>query len=56
MKNNSFARAVFIFDISQTFSEAFYVAKRPVLQLCGRRNHIMTNVQFCLISEALVAI
>ena len=38
-------------------SRSFYDAKRPVLQLCGRRDHMMTNVQFCLlISEALVAI
>ena len=46
MKNNSFARsarAFFIFDISQTFS--FFLQREPVLQKCGRRYHIMTNVQ-----------
>ena len=38
-------------------SRSFYDAKRPVLQLCGRRDHMMTTVQSCLlISEALVAI
>ena len=31
--------------------------KWPVLQLCGRRDHMMKNVQFCLlISEALVPV
>ena len=30
-------------------SHSFYDAKRPVLQLCGRRDHMMTNVQFCLL-------
>ena len=60
VKNNSFApfaRAVFIVsDISRTFS-SFYYVKRPVLQLRGRRDHVMRDVQFCLlISEALVVI
>ena len=30
-------------------SRFFYDVKWPVLQLCGRREHMMTNVQFCLI-------
>ena len=38
-------------------SRSFYDVKWPVLQLCGRREHMMTNVQFCLlISQALVPI
>ena len=42
------------FDICRR-SRSFYDVKWPVLQLCGRREHIMTNVQFCLlISQALV--
>ena len=30
-------------------SRSFYDVKWPVLQLCGRRQHMMTNVQFCLL-------
>ena len=30
-------------------SRSFYEVKWPVLQLCGRREHMMTNVQFCLL-------
>ena len=38
-------------------SRSLYGVKRPVLQLCGRREHMMTNVQFCLvISKALIPI
>ena len=38
-------------------SRSFHDVKWPVLQLRGRREHMMTNVQFCLLtSEALVAI
>ena len=36
---------------------SFHDVKWPVLQLCGRCEYVMTNVQFCLlISEALVPI
>ena len=36
-------------------SRSFYDVKWAVLQLCGRREHMMTNVQFCfLMSQALV--
>ena len=51
MKNSifaRFARAFFIFFFF-TFcrrSRSFYDVKWPVLQLCGRREHMMTNVQF----------
>ena len=38
-------------------SRSFYDVKWPVLQLCGRRQHMMTNVQFCLLMpQALVPI
>ena len=38
-------------------SRSFYDVKWPVLQLCGRREHKMTTVQFCLLlSQALVPI
>ena len=37
-------------------SRSFYDVKWPVLQACWRRDHMMKNVQFCLLSEALVAI
>ena len=59
-KNSSFARfarafLIFFFTFRRR-PRSFYV-KWPVLQLWGRRGHIMTNVQFCrLISEALVPI
>ena len=59
VKNNSFARfarAVFILTFRRR-SRSFCDVKSPVLQLYGRREHMMTNVQFCLlISEALVPI
>ena len=35
------------FDILKTLS-FFLWREWPVLQLCGRREHMMTNVQFCL--------
>jgi len=35
-------------------SRFFYDVKWPVLQLCGRREHMMTNVEFCLLSQVLV--
>ena len=41
MKNNSFGHCTRIFHF-ETFC-------RPVLQLCGRREHLMTDVQFCLL-------
>ena len=42
--------------ISQ-LSRSFHDVKWPVLPLCGRREHMMTNVQFYLLTyEALVAI
>ena len=34
-------------DILKTFSCSFYDVKWPVLQLWGRREHMMTNVSFC---------
>ena len=38
-------------------SRSFYDVKWPVLQLFGRRQHMMTNVQFCLLMpQALVPI
>ena len=38
-------------------SRSFCDVKWPVLQLCGRRDHMMTNVKFCLlICKALVRI
>ena len=38
-------------------SRSFYDVKWPVLQLCGRREHMKTNVNFCLfMSQALVPI
>ena len=38
-------------------SRSFYDVKWPVLQLCGPREHMMTNVQFCLLMpQALVPI
>ena len=38
-------------------SRSFYDVKWPVLQMCGQREHMMTNVQFCfLVSQALVPI
>ena len=52
-----FARAFFIFWHFWTSSRSFYDVKWPVLQLCGRLEHMMTNIQFCLlISQALVPI
>ena len=60
MKNNSFARFARVFFIFFAFrrrSRSFHNVKRPVLQLSGRREHMMTKVQFCLfISQALVPI
>ena len=48
---------IFYFLTFRRRSRSFYDVKWPVLQLCGRREHIMTNVQFCaLISEALFPI
>ena len=38
-------------------SRSFYDVKWPVLQMCGRREHMRTKVQFCLLmSQALVPI
>ena len=37
------------FDISQTFS-FFPRREMTVLQLCGRREHMLTYVQFCLVT------
>ena len=60
MKNNRFARFARVFFHFWTFrrhSRSFHDMKRPVLQLCGRRENMMTNVQFYLLtSEVLVAI
>ena len=33
-------------------SRSFYDVKWPFLQLCGRRTHMVTNVQFCLVASA----
>jgi len=33
-------------------SRSFYDVKWPVLQFCERREHMMTNVQFCLVPSA----
>ena len=45
----------FHFWTSRRRSRSFYDVKWPVLQLCGRHEHMMTNVQFCfLMSQALV--
>ena len=39
------------------YSRSFHDVKCPVLQLFGKREHVMTNVQFCLLtSKALVPI
>ena len=47
----------FSFLIFRRRSRSFCDVKWPVLQLCGRRDHMMTNVKFCLlICEALVPI
>ena len=55
MKNNSFARfarAVFIWTFGR-HSRSFHHVKRSVLHLCGRRKHMMANVQlYFLTSEA----
>ena len=51
MKNNSFARSARAFFIFWTFhrpSRSFHDMKWVVLQLCGRREHLMTNVPLCL--------
>ena len=60
MKNNSFARfarAFFHFSTFRRLSRPFHDVKWTVLQLCRRREHKMTIVQFCfLVSEALVPI
>ena len=60
MKKRIFARFARVFFYLLTFwrrSRSFYDVKWPVLQLCGRRAHMMTNVQFCpLMSQALVPI
>ena len=56
MKNNSFARLKLHFsflDILQTFS---FFPRGEITCFAGRREHMMTNVQFCLLSEALVPI
>ena len=37
-------------------SRSFYDVKWPVLQLCGRREHMMTNQLCLLMSQALVPI
>ena len=61
-KSNSFARfarfvrAFFTYRHFADRSSSFHAVKWPVLQLCGRREYMMKNVQFCLISEALVPI
>ena len=45
------------YDILKMFSFFLRPLRWPVLQLCGRREHMMTNVQFCLLmSQALVPI
>ena len=50
-------RSIFHFCSFRRRSRFFHEVKRPVLQLCGRLEHIMTNVQFCLpTSETLVPI
>ena len=52
-KNSSFARfahALFIFFTFCRRSCSLHNVKGPVLQLCGRRGHIMTNVQFFFLS------
>ena len=43
MKNSVFARFARAFFTLR--SRSFYDVKWPVLQLCGRREHMMTNVQ-----------
>ena len=49
-----FARAVFIF---WHFEDVLVLSATWNLQFCGRREHMMTNVQFCLLmSQALVSI
>ena len=46
---------IFQFGTSETRSRSIHDVKW--LQLCGRREHMMTKVQFCLfISEALVPV
>ena len=46
MKNNSFARcALFHFWAFHRPSRSFHDMKWVVLKLCGRREHLMTNVQ-----------
>ena len=48
---------IFHFWIFWRRSRSFYDVKGPDLQFCGRREHMMTNVQYCLlIGEALVRI
>ena len=49
--------AQFSFLTFRRRSHSFCDVKWPVLQLCGRRDHMMTKVKFCLlIYEALVPI
>ena len=53
----TFCTCIFHFLTFCRRSRSFYDVKWPVLQLCGRREHTMTNVQFCLLmSQALVPI
>ena len=59
MKNSifaRFARAFFIFwHFARTFS--FFLRRERTCLLCGRLEHMMTNIQFCLLmSQVLVPI
>ena len=58
-QTKSFARFPRAFFIFVRFADvrSFHLMKCPFFQLCGRREHMMTKFQFCLlISEALVPI
>jgi len=55
MKNSIFARFARAFFSFWHYEVVFYDVKWPVLQLRGRHEHMMRNVQFCLLmSQALV--
>ena len=59
MKNNSFAGFARAFFIFAHFARVLVLSTtwNDLLQLCGRREHMVTNVQFCvLIFEALVPV
>ena len=49
METSIFARTFFMFWHFEDVIDIFYDVKSPVLQLRGRREHMMTNVQFCLL-------